>query len=316
MMSFAPRVAILGATSHIAKGLIVQFLQTRSTRLILFSRSAERIQRFLSSADCGDSVEIVEGYGTFDSGHYDVIINCVGAGAPQKLGYDRSIWFTLTEEFDNLILNYLRRNNPMALYINFSSGAVYGNSSGRPFQEEDRLSLLVNGLVPADYYTIARLNAEAKHRSMSDLRIVDLRIFAYFSRFADCSLGYFMTDVLRALLEKRELETRPWDILRDYADPEDLFALIQLCMGQNELNLALDVYSAAPVGKFELLAEMEREFGLRYRLTAETDNELPNGEKIVYCSQMHQAAKLGYWPRYTSLAGLLKETARRLEMER
>ena len=315
-MNSGPRVAILGATSHIAKGLIAQFLRTQSAQLVLFGRSAERIRAFLESAGCAGPAEIMQGYDEFDSGNYDVIINCVGAGSPRKLAADRSIWFTLTEEFDNLVLHYLRRKNPAALYINFSSGAIYGNSQGRPFREEDRLSLPINGLVPADYYTIARLNAEAKHRSMNNLNIVDLRIFAYFSRFADCSLGYFMTDVLQALLEKRELETRPWDLVRDYADPEDLFALIRLCMDRKELNTALDVYSAAPVGKFELLAEFERKFGLCYRLTAGTDQLVPNGEKTVYCSQMHRAADLGYQPRFTSLAGLLKETGLRLEMER
>lgn len=315
-MNSGPAVAILGATSHIAKGLIAQFLQTQSARLVLFGRSAERIRAFLKSANCAGPAEIMQGYDEFDSGNYDVIINCVGAGSPRKLGSDRSIWFTLTEEFDNLVLHYLRRKKPAALYINFSSGAIYGRNQGRPFREEDHLSLPVNGLVPADYYTVARLNAEAKHRSMSGLRIVDLRIFAYFSRYAECSLGYFMTDVLQAILEKRELETRPWDMVRDYADPEDLFALIRLCIGRRELNTALDVYSAAPVGKFELLTEMGRKFGLRYRLTAGTDNALPNGEKTVYCSQMHRAADLGYRPRYTSLAGLLKETGLRLEMER
>ena len=315
-MNSVPKVAILGATSHIAKGLIAQFLQTQSARLVLFGRSAERIQAFLESVGCHRSAEIVEGYAEFDSGNYEVVINCVGAGSPRKLGSDRSVWFTLTEEFDNLVLHYLRRKNPAALYINFSSGAIYGNSQDRPFREEDCLSLPVNGLVPADYYTVARLNAEAKHRSMRELRIVDLRIFAYFSRFADSSLGYFMTDVLQAILEKRELETRPWDIVRDYADPEDLFALIRLCMDRKGVNTALDVYSAAPVGKFELLTEMRRKFGLRYRLTEGRGETVPNGEKTVYCSQMHRAAELGYRPRYTSLAGLLKETGMRLEMER
>lgn len=309
-------IAILGATSHIARGLIVQFIQAGVGRLVLFGRSEKRVLEFVHSACRAGTVEIVEGYETFENGCYDVVINCVGAGAPRKLEADRSIWFTLTEEFDNLVLNYLRRKNPAALYINFSSGAVYGDSAGRPFREEDRVSLPVNHLKSADYYTVARINAEAKHRSMSELKIVDLRIFAYFSRFADVSLGYFMTDVLKALLERKVLETRPWDIVRDYVDPEDLFLLIGLCMKQKELNTALDVYSAAPVGKFELLAGFEREFGLQYRLTADKEEARPNGEKTVYCTQAFLAASLGYRPRYSSLAGLLKETELRLAMER
>ena len=78
-MNSGPRVAILGATSHIAKGLIAQFLRTQSAQLVLFGRSAERIRAFLESAGCAGPAEIMQGYDEFDSGNYDVIINCVGA---------------------------------------------------------------------------------------------------------------------------------------------------------------------------------------------------------------------------------------------
>ncbi len=313
-MKYKPVVAIMGATSHIAKGLIANFLSQGGVRLILFGRSAGRIRSFLELLGRGDGVEIVEGYRSFGDGHYDAVINCVGAGAPRMLGNDRSVWFTLTEKFDNLVLDYLLRN-PETLYVNFSSGAVYGASAGRPFLDNDQLSLTVNHLSTSDYYVLARLNAEAKHRSMEKLRIVDLRIFAYFSRFADISSGYFMTDALQALLERKELETRPWNIVRDYADPDDLFALIRICMECPKLNTALDVYSIAPAGKFELLAALECEFGLRYRVTAGDGELLPNGEKSVYCSQMRLARDIGYSPQYTSLESVLKEVRLRLAME-
>lgn len=315
-MNPKPVIAILGATSHIARGLIDQFLRTESAQLVLFGRSRERIRAFLDSIGGPRGAEVVEGYDLFDSGRYDAVINCVGAGAPAKLGDDRSVWFTLTEEFDNLVLNDLRTRNPAALYINFSSGAVYGRGGNAPFREEDELRLRVNDLPSSDYYTVARIHSEAKHRSMAKLRIVDLRIFSYFSRFADLTLGYFMTDVLKALLEKSVLETRPWDMVRDYAAPEDLFTLIGLCLQQEKLNTALDVYSAAPVGKFELLAAFEKEFGLRWRLTGGTGNSGPNGEKNIYCSGMFRAETLGYRPRFSSLDSLLNETRIRLEKEK
>lgn len=315
-MNPKPVIAILGATSHIARGLIDRFLRTESAQLVLFGRSRGRIEAFLDSIGKRGKTEIVAGYDSFDSDRYDAVINCVGAGAPAKLGDDRSVWFTLTEEFDNLVLNYLKTRNPAALYLNFSSGAVYGRGGNAPFREEDEVRLRVNDLPSSDYYTVARIYSEAKHRSMTGQRIADLRIFSYFSRFAEPTLGYFMTDVLKALLEKSVLETRPGDMIRDYVDPEDLFALVGLCLRQQNLNAAFDAYSAAPVGKFELLAAFEKEFGLRWRLTGGSGDSGPNGEKNIYCSGMFRAETLGYRPRFSSLDSLLNETRIRLEMEK
>ncbi len=298
-------VAIMGATSHIAKGLISRFLTADDTSLVLFSRSATRIREFLS----GSSAEIHEGYGDFNAGRYDVVINCVGTGAPNVLKGNSRKWFTLTEEFDNLALNYLNTVNGDALYVNFSSGAIYGINGSEFCGESTPAVLHPNHLIPADFYTVARLNSEAKHRSMKELRIADLRIFSYFSRYADPSLGYFMTDVLKALLSRTPLVTRANDMIRDYVDPDDLYALVRICMAQEAINTALDAYSAAPAGKFEILERFRREFGLEYITEQAPDRFVsPNGEKNIYCSKYHLAGTYGYSPRYTSLEGLVKET--------
>lgn len=304
------RVAILGAGSHIARGLTANLLARGGFEPTLFSRSAAATAAFVASLGiAAPPCRIVEGYRDFAAGTYDWIVNCVGAGTPAKLGNRYSDWFTLTEEFDNRCIDYLRKVRPAALYVNFSSGAVYGKNGDAPVTEHTANSIMVNQVPVADYYSIVRLNSETKHRSMPELRIADLRIFSYFSRFADPASGYFMTELAAALLEKREFVTGARDIVRDYVHPDDLFELIVKCAAQEEINAAFDVYSAAPVGKFELLARFAERFDLKWRVDPDGAFAGPNGSKDIYCSNFRRAAGIGYRPVRSSLETVETEMA-------
>lgn len=180
-----PKVAIFGSTSHIAKGLINNFLQSGEFSLHLYTRSPDKVRSFLGAI--GKSTEkdcvIHEGYKNFMKSSHDVVINCIGVGTLNKLRGNYTDYFMVTEEYDNLAIGYLRNKCPDALYISFSSGAVYGREFSAPVGENTMKSIRVNHIATEDYYAIARFNSEAKHRSFKNLKIVDLRIFSYFSRF-------------------------------------------------------------------------------------------------------------------------------------
>ena len=127
-MSDSP-VAILGATSHIAKGLIINFIKNNNVELHLYARSINKVEKFIGDW-CGKNIELVEIKGDFQDLHsnkYGAIINCVGVGTTNKLSGDYFRYFEVTEKFDDLILGYLK-NNPSAVYVNISSGIVYGDS--------------------------------------------------------------------------------------------------------------------------------------------------------------------------------------------
>ena len=155
------KIAILGATSHIAKGLMLNFIQNKEDKLFLFARLPRKVRNFLEAHSLGSHRHIYD-FKHFRREKYDVIINCVGVGTPAKVKEASGEVFKLTEEFDNMILGYLRRY-PDTLYINFSSGAVY--------------SISVDDIKPEHYYGIAKLHQEAKHRALRKLNIVDIRVF-------------------------------------------------------------------------------------------------------------------------------------------
>jgi len=174
----------------------------------------------------GKRIVIHKGYGDFIKYSYDGVINCVGAGILKKGQGKYSDWFMLTEEFDRLAIDYLCRKRPEALYVNFSSGAVYGREFAAPVAKNSINPIRVNRIKIEDYYGIVRLNSEAKHRAFSNLRIVDLRLFSYFSRFMDLNCGYFIAGLLSCIMNKKVFITDSTNIIRDYVHPDDLFSMI------------------------------------------------------------------------------------------
>lgn len=302
----ADKIAILGATSHIARGLIYNFSRTKNYKLFLFARSRERLTEFQNSIECTPVLSAAD-FGNFMAHKYDIIINCIGIGDPAKLKKSRIEIYQLNEQFDNLVLEYLSLH-PKALYIYFSSGVAYGNDFMEPAEEKTRSTWNINNISQSDFYGITKLYTEAKHRSFNHLNIVDIRIFAYFSRFIDLSSRYFITDVIAALKSKEQFVTNRNNIMRDYIYPDDLFSLVCKCIEQPGLNDVFDAYSLKPISKFEILDYFSRKYGLESVFQEDTDVFSVTGSKDNYYSKNKRAEKIGYYPRYTSLYAIMKET--------
>jgi len=301
------RIAILGATSHIAKGLICNFTQSKEYKLFLFARSAVKAKYFLRTNGIKGNVDFVR-FSGFPGKEYDFIINCVGIGTPNKIRDDPSLVFGITEEYDNMILAYLSKFVKSG-YINFSSGAVYGSSFKEAVGDLSSRAVLINSISPQEYYGIAKINSESKHRAQKNLHIIDIRIFSYFSRFIDLNAGYFLTDLIGSIKNGSEFITNPCDFIRDYLHPSDLFNLIKLSMEKGPFNAAIDAYSRAPVSKFELLDYFSKAHGLKYRIKNKLNFVCPTGEKNVYCSNSRKAADLGYIPKYSSIDTVKEEAS-------
>ena len=231
----------------------------------------------------------------------------MGVETRNKHDCDFTRYFTVTEEFDNLAVGYLKDKNPDALYISFSSGAVYGKGFSDAGSTICVNSLKVNHVVPQDYYGIVRINAEAKHRAHPNLRIIDLRIFSYFSRYINLTDGYFITDVMEAILDNRVLVTDSTDIVRDYLHPEDLFSMIVKCVHAGRINQAIDVSSSRPVAKQEILDYFTSAYGLKYQRRSFSESPSATGAKSNYYSTCNRASQIGYLAQFSSMDTLKDE---------
>jgi nucleoside-diphosphate-sugar epimerase len=307
-MTRGRKIAILGATGHIAMSLSGQFLRGGLHDLLLFARAPERASAFLASIGFPDAAPCLP-FAAFPGCACDVVLNCVGIGDPGVLREAGAGIFRLTETFDTLALDYLVAH-PETRYINLSSGAAYGGSFHEPATLETPAVFPANAIGPSDWYGIAKLHAEARHRALSPLPIADLRIFSYFSRHIPLDARFLMSEAVASILSGKTFETGPDDIVRDYIHPADLFALVESCLDAEPFNDVLDVRSLAPARKSEILEMLAARFGLRHVVSGRPATPSATGCKPAYFSTSDRAASLlGFSPRFTSLECLAGETA-------
>ena len=305
-------IAIFGSTSHIAKGLIYNFLKNNKFNLDLYTRSPEKLNEFLTSINIKtgtkSSINNISNYDHLFKYSYNVIINCVGTGTLNKPNSNYSDYFTVLEKFDNLALSYLFNKRPETLYISFSSGAIYGRQWSVPAQNNSKNNISVNYITREDYYAIARLYAETKHRSFPNFNIVDLRLFSYFSRFIDLTDGYFITEVIDSIINDNILVTDNVNIVRDYVHPKDLFSIIKKCIYAVKINKSFDVISAKPVEKIEILDYFALEYGLKNKKDNSFNHSSSTGSKKIYYSTFNDATNIGYKPAFSSMDTIKQES--------
>ena len=300
------RIAILGATSQIAQDLLLSFSRHKSYEFSLYGLNVELLEEWINIVNLDKKYQIQE-YSNFNNNQkYDLIINFVGIGDPAKVQEMGNNIFKITEQYDEMVLEYLKCNKETK-YIFLSSGAVYGGDYEKPVNENTVAMIDINNLGPTNWYTIAKLYAEAKHRSLSDLPIVDVRVFNYFSHTQDMSASFLITDIIHAIKNKEVFKTSSENIARDFITPPDFYNLIRTIIDFKPINIALDCYTKSPVLKFDLLSEFGSKFGLKYEVGKDIDIVNATGAKLNYYSVNKVAKSMGYSPKNTSLEGIIQE---------
>jgi nucleoside-diphosphate-sugar epimerase len=300
------RIAILGATSQIAKDLVQSFAANSSHDLVLYARRPEAVTQWLADVGLVGRYAVVDFTAFSADEHFDVLLNFVGVGNPAQAAAMGASIFDVTLKYDEMALDYVRQH-PQCRYIFLSSGAAYGSSFDEPVDENTKAVIAINNLQPQDWYAVAKLHAECRHRSLPHLPIVDVRVFNYFSHTQDMDARFLITDILRAIRDKIVLKTSPENIVRDYLHPSDFYQLVSVILFSSATNTAVDCYSLAAISKLNLLAEMQEKFGLRYEVTDENAGVNATGGKPHYYSLNTRASDFGYFPKLTSLEGLLIE---------
>lgn len=300
-------VAILGASSHIAKDLIFSFAHEAVVQLTLFCREPSALDSSIKKIAQEKRYQILK-YSEFNHDfNFDVIINFVGVGDPAKAASMGSQILQITEHYDELALNYLRQHSSCK-YIFLSSGAVYGGNFSTPVNKSSLATFEINNLKNSNWYSIAKLYAETKHRALQHLQIIDLRVFNYFSHTADIKSRFLITDMVRAILQSEIFYTSDQNITRDIITPRDFFQLVEkITLNTSALNQAIDCYSSAPVDKFSILEEFRKKFSFSYILQEGFQSVNATGLKLNYYSLFKAPEVLKYQPSFSSIEGLIYE---------
>ncbi len=302
------RIALLGASSQIAKDLVRSFAAASDDALTLFARRPEVVSQWLQGLGLPDryAVAPIQSFGGQED--FDAVINCVGVGAPAQTVAMGSSILDVTLQYDEMVLAYLKQR-PDCKYLSLSSGAAYGSNFEKPASNDTVASFPINHLSPQDWYGLAKFYAEARHRALPQRSIVDLRIFSYFSHTQDLDARFLMTDILRSIRDQTLLQTSSDYMVRDYILPADFYQLVRLMLDAAPVNLAVDCYSLAPVDKPTLLSAMQSHFGLHYQSLPGVAGVNASGNKTHYYSLNRRLKEFGYQPRYSSLDGILHEVS-------
>lgn len=267
----------MGATGHVARNLIENL---KGDELFLFSRT-----KFNS-------------YDFFDSYDYDAIINCIGYGNPTDIERAGPDLFFVTEKYDNLALNYLKTHEETK-YVFISSGVVHSTVD-------------VNHITKQSFYLIPKINAEAKHRALPKFNIIDIRLFSFFTRYTKLDAGFFMSTLIKAVKENREFITDESIMIRDYINPKDLVSLIKICISQNPINDAFDIYSLKPAEKFDITSYFQEKYNLKIKIVRKMES-FTSVNKHIYVSEdsirNSKTAILGYVPKFTSMQTIKEESS-------
>jgi nucleoside-diphosphate-sugar epimerase len=307
------RIAILGASSQIARDLILSFAAHSQHELVLYARRPEAVAQWLSHQNLAQAYAVADFAAFTGNEHFDAILNFVGVGNPAQAAAMGSSIFDVTLQYDELALSYVRQH-PTCRYIFLSSGAAYGASFDAPVDANTKATVPLNNLQPQDWYGVAKLHAECRHRSLAHLPIIDIRVFNYFSHTQDIEARFLITDILRAIRDKTVLQTSSDYIVRDFIHPSDFYSLVNAILVTQSTNAVVDAYSKAPIDKPTLLAAMQEKFGLQYE-TVQTGAGLnATGGKPHYYALNKRAAGFGYLPALTSLQGVLEEASRVLTL--
>jgi nucleoside-diphosphate-sugar epimerase len=296
------KVAIFGATSTIARDLVKSMLNKNQHELLLYSRRPIDVQSWLCQVGYNGRV-LNQTYDLYGEVDHDAVINFVGVGAPSKAGQMGGSILEITQEFDGIILEQLRKN-PSRRYIFLSSGAAYGSNFLQPVDSGSNSITTINDIRPEQFYTIAKLHAEARHRSSRDLHIFDLRIFNYLSESVNLDARFLITDLIRAVKDNKSFCTTLDEMYRDFMHPTDFEHLIDRILYSKGANVALDCYSKSPISKEEIIQIFQKRYGLKVSYSQKRNAIAATGEKKNYYSKNRLAADFGYVPKYSSRTAL------------
>lgn len=295
-------IAIFGATSQIAKDLIVRFAKQLMTNCTLFSRRESDVETWLDAQAIKHRFTSLNYADFSDKQEFDAIINLVGIGNPARASKMGGEIFDVTKKYDDMVVSYLQNVNNKCKYIFFSSGAAYGHSFSTPDDSQQESKFLLNDLTASDCYGLAKFQTEVRHRLLQDKIICDLRVFSYFSESQDINNAFMMSEITNAIINDSVFNTSDSVLYRDFIHPDDLFRLVTLILDRYESNGAFDCYSKQEVEKRELVNFLSQKFGLKFKISIAGINYSIRNKTYYYSKNKNAGNVLGYEPQYTSLS--------------
>jgi nucleoside-diphosphate-sugar epimerase len=279
-------IAVLGATGYVG-GSVGRLLADEGQAVVLFARNLRK----LSDQAWPPHVELRD-LADFSAANFSLVINAIGAGDPTLVELLGNDILDITAFWDQRVLKSM---DAQTRYVFLSSGAVYGTQFNQPVKADSEISLPVNFMDRVPPYTLAKLQAEMRHRFARSRAILDLRIFGYADPSIDLSGSFFLAQLIRSIRDEKAFVTSSEDMVRDYAGARELRALIRGWESAGAPNYPLDLYTTSPASKHDLLKMFNVRYGLQIDYVADTGSN-PTAARRFYASAYRAAADFGFRP--------------------
>ena len=194
---------------------------------------------------------------------FDVLLNFIGSGDPKLPKAQERELSSAMEFWDSVVVGKMRRLR-IRNYWHMSSGIA-----GRQGTED----------TPGTYSATKRA-LESEHGE-SGLPIVDIRVYGFADRSAHFVPGSLIGDIRSTIDIGGTLRVDSADIVRDYCGASELSQMFTILLEQRECNGIVELESQAPLRKFDLLDELQRQGQLDYEIVSQTQSTM-TGEKLHY----------------------------------
>ena len=289
-------IAILGATGYIGRTLARAWGRSNTEGLVLFARrpgllAAEQWPTNVAIGDLDD----------FCARDFTMVVNAIGAGDPAQVAKLGSSILEITRAWDDRVITTMA---PETRYVFLSSGAVYGTEFSAPAQRGDSIRLPVNALSSVPAYVLAKLYAEGVHRHAAERAILDIRVFGYAEPPIDLGGTSFLANLACSVATGAPFIVSSEEMVRDYAGAMELIDFIEVWVRAGAPNIALDMYTLAPVSKSDLIEEVKKRYGINVEYGRPV-TRAPTGLKAFYASENRAASEIGFTPMRSSLEVVL-----------
>ena len=247
------KILVIGGNSHIAKSILAENL---FNEIFIISRNKNKIINFCNLNQVSTKITFLN-YESFKNEKFKLIVNFASPGYPEDISSSKNNIIKFTKDINRRVIKYLLLNRKTK-YIFISSGIVNKNITKKDKQY---------------FYYKSKLDIEENNLSQKGLRIYNLRIYSYISKFIDLNKNFFLSLIINSIKKNKKIKIYNNNFTRDFIGPKELISFIKYILENDLKKCSIDISSNKSVTKKDLLKFFKKNYYLKYDLIKTISND-------------------------------------------
>jgi len=262
------KILFIGGNSHIAKSILAENI---FNEIFIISRNKNKIINFCNLNQISTKITFLN-YESFKKEKFNLIVNFASPGYPEDISSSKNNIIKFTKDINRRVIKYLLLNKKTK-YIFISSGIVNKNITKKDKQY---------------FYYKSKLDIEENNLSQKGLRIYNLRIYSYISKFIDLNKNFFLSLIINSIKKNKKIKIYNNDFTRDFIGPKELISFIKYILENDLKKCSIDISSNKSVTKKDLLKFFKKNYHLKYDLIKTISNDdlyTPFSKKMFFVNK-------------------------------